>query len=81
MAEDLLIFLAVLSGLLLIFIGGELALRLYLWLARSRKMERRRKLLIPHRYVGCVTCEGAEAVSTEALIRHQVRDHAGAVQW
>lgn len=32
------------------------------------------------RYPGCVTCEGAEAVSMAELIRHQVRDH-GSIAW
>jgi hypothetical protein len=31
-------------------------------------------------YTGCITCEGADAVSMAELIRHQVRDH-GAIAW
>ena len=32
------------------------------------------------RYEGCVTCEGAEWISTAELMRHQARDH-GTIRW
>jgi hypothetical protein len=35
----------------------------------------------PRPYLGCITCEAADAVSVQALCRHQSRDHSGGIQW
>lgn len=36
---------------------------------------------MPRRYAGCITCEGAEMTSVQAMCRHQLADHDGTILW
>lgn len=40
------------------------------------------KLIMPERYVGCVTCEALDGMgSVQRMVRHQIEEHAGGVRW
>ncbi len=69
-----LVVVGFLVGSLLDAVGGRYA-------APDDIATRRRPAVRGARYPGCVTCEGAEATSLDALIRHQRADHGRVLTW